>query len=108
MTEAEAAAKEATTVAKAAKPEEADEANAKAAAAKLAAEAALDAAPEEPRAKGKWSCGAAIGDGAYAPFKPKELEAKYYGSEANADKGKPFTIASELATADPHAAHAAI
>ena len=61
----EAAAKDATAAAKAAPLEQADEANAAAAAAKEAAEAALDAVPERSRAKGVWSCGAAIGNDAY-------------------------------------------
>ena len=55
-----------------------------------------------------WTCGAAIGDDAYVTLKLKELEVKLCGSGTDADKGTLFTIASELAAADPHAAHAAI
>ena len=55
-----------------------------------------------------WSCGTTTGEAAYAALKTKKLEAKHYGSDANADKGRHSIIASELAAADPHAAHAAI
>ena len=41
-------------------------------------------------------------------LKPKELEGKLCGSGTDVDKGKRFTTASELAAADPLAAHAAI
>ena len=108
VAEAEAAAKDAAAAAKAAPPEEADEANAAAATAKEAAKAARDAVPERLRAKGVWTCGAAIGDDAYVTHKLKELEVKLCGSGTDADKGELLTIASELAAADPHAAHAAI
>ena len=55
-----------------------------------------------------WSCGAAIGDDSYVTFKIKELEGKLCGSGTDTDKGTVFTFASELAAANPHAAHAAI
>ena len=74
VAKAEAAAKEATAAARESPPEEADEANAAAAAAKEATEAALDAVLEGPRAKGVWSCGAAIGDDTHVTFKLKGLE----------------------------------
>ena len=51
---------------------------------------------------------AAIGDDAYVTLKLKELEVKLCGSGTDTDKGELLTIASELAAADPHAAHAAI
>ena len=41
-------------------------------------------------------------------IKLKELEGKLCGSGTDADKGKPFIIASALAAADQHAAHALI
>ena len=55
-----------------------------------------------------WTCGAAIGDDSDITFKLKEPEDKPRGSGADADKGVLFTIASELAAADPQAAYAAI
>ena len=55
-----------------------------------------------------WSYGASIGGDANITSKLKELEAKPCGSDADVDKGKLFTTASELAAANPHAAHAAI
>ena len=108
VAEAEAVNKEAISAAKVAPPEEADEAKAVAIAAKGAAEAALDAVPERPRAKGVWSCAAAIGDDSYVTFKLKELDVMLGGSGTDADKGKHFTIASEVAVADPNADNAAI
>ena len=44
----------------------------------------------------------------YITFELKELEIELCGSGADADKGKLFTTASELAAADPHTARAAI
>ena len=55
-----------------------------------------------------WICGTAIGDTAFITFKLKELEVKLHGPGADADMGKVFTFASELAAVDPHAAHAAV
>ena len=51
---------------------------------------------------------AAIGDDAYVTLKLNELEIKLCGSGTDAENGKLFTNASELAAADPHAAHAAV
>ena len=48
-----------------------------------------------------WSYGAAIGGGAYVTSKLIEFEAKPCRFDADVDKGKPFTIASELAAAKP-------
>ena len=55
-----------------------------------------------------WSCGAAFGDDSYATFKFKELEDKFFGSRADADKGVLLTTASELEAANPHEVRAAI
>ena len=41
-------------------------------------------------------------------MKPKELEAQLCGSGTDADKGRLFTSASELASADPRVAQVAI
>ena len=94
MAEAEAAAKDAAAAAKAAPPEEADVANAAAATAKEAAKAALDAVPERLRAKGVWTCGAAIGDDAYVKAKLKEkadkLDAKFARVTGRLEKGHQF------------------